>query len=132
YLGLELPEPGTYNIAVTFEGGATLYRNNKGVTGYPFGIDNVFMITGNTASTQAMEYYYYFYDLKVRAMGCISPRVAVPVENGTPIPTPVVTRQGLNLQSSVADGNQWYLNGFPIPGATGQTITPTESGDYSV
>ncbi|GGG08783.1 S8 family serine peptidase [Pontibacter amylolyticus] len=134
YLGLELPDAGTYNIAISYDhpDGATIYRNNAGVTGYPFGVKNVFTITGTTANPGALSYYYYFYDLKVRALGCVSPRVAVPVENGVPIPTPLITRQGLSLQSSVADGNQWYLNDQPIPGATGQTYTPTESGDYSV
>lgn len=134
YLGLELPEADTYNIAISYDhkDGATVYRNNAGVTGYPFGVSNVFTITGTTASPGALSYYYYFYDLKVRALGCVSPRVAVPVEKGTPIPTPLITRQGLSLQSSVADGNQWYLNSQPIPGATEQTFTPTESGDYSV
>jgi hypothetical protein len=132
YLGLQLPEAGTYQIAVAYEDGATIYRNNQGVMGYPFGVKDVFSIIGNTANPGPLSYYYYFYDLKVRAVGCTSPRVAVPVETGTPIPTPVVTRQGLNLQSSVAQGNQWYLNGRPIPGATSQTITPAESGDYSV
>ncbi|MBF8964387.1 S8 family serine peptidase [Pontibacter sp. FD36] len=134
YLGLELPEAGTYNIAITYDhaNGATIYRNNAGVTGYPFGVSNVFTITGTTANPGALSYYYYFYDLKVRALGCISPRVAVPVENGSPLPTPVISRQGLSLQSSAADGNQWYLNSLPIPGATEQTYTPTESGDYSV
>ena len=134
YLGLELPEAGTYNIAISYDspGGATIYRNNAGVAGYPFGVNNVFTITGNTANPGPLSYYYYFYDLKVRALGCVSPRVAVPVENGVPIPTPLITRQGLSLQSSVAEGNQWYLDSQPIPGATGQTYTPTESGDYSV
>lgn len=134
YLGLELPEAGTYNIAISYDSpnGATIYRNNAGVTGYPFGVPNVFIITGNTANPGPLGYYYYFYDLKVRALGCVSPRVAVPVENGVPIPTPLITRQGLSLQSSVAEGNQWYLNSQPIPGANGQTYTPTESGDYTV
>ena len=131
-LGLELPEAGTYRIAIAYEEGATIFRNNVGVTGYPFGIANVFQITGNTATTTPLSYYYYFYDLKIRAIGCKSPRVEVPVAIGTPIAKPVVTRDGLSLKSSIADGNQWYLDNRLIPGATGQTFTPTESGKYSV
>lgn len=34
------------------------------------------------------------------------------------------------LSSSVENGNQWYLNGEPIIGATAQTYTATENGDY--
>ncbi|MFD2718791.1 T9SS type A sorting domain-containing protein [Hymenobacter monticola] len=45
---------------------------------------------------------------------------------------PVVTASGTVLRSSYATGNQWYLNGQLIPGATGQTITATGGGTYTV
>ncbi|MBF9142525.1 T9SS type A sorting domain-containing protein [Hymenobacter properus] len=48
------------------------------------------------------------------------------------VATPVITRNGQTLTSSYATGNQWYLNGQPIPGATGQSITITASGSYTV
>ena len=48
-----------------------------------------------------------------------------------PVPDPaVVTQSGNTLESSVADGNQWYINGALIPGATGQTYEVTEGGEY--
>ena len=45
---------------------------------------------------------------------------------------PSITRTGNSLTSSVAAGNQWYLNGTAIAGATGQTYVPTTSGSYTV
>ncbi|MDO7854723.1 T9SS type A sorting domain-containing protein [Hymenobacter convexus] len=48
------------------------------------------------------------------------------------VATPVITRNGQTLTSSYATGNQWYLNGQPIPGATGQSIAATASGIYTV
>lgn len=45
---------------------------------------------------------------------------------------PVATLNGDLLQSSMADGNQWYYNGAVIPGATQQTYQPLLSGDYYV
>lgn len=50
-----------------------------------------------------------------------------------PVPaTPSITQNGFVLTSSSATGNQWYLNGNPISGATGQSYTATQNGNYSV
>jgi hypothetical protein len=50
-----------------------------------------------------------------------------------PLPeTPEITVNGYNLTSSSCCGNQWYKEGQPIPGATSQYYTCTESGLYSV
>ncbi len=46
-------------------------------------------------------------------------------------PAPVVTVDGdYLLTSSAPDGNQWYFNGNPIEGATGQTHQAEEEGFY--
>lgn len=132
YLGLELPKAGEYSIAISYEDGATIFRNNAGVSGYPFQVNNVFAITGNTATTTPEAYYYYFYDLKVRSLGCPSPRTAVTIKTGTPLSQPTITRNGQDLVSSAPDGNQWYLDGEALKSATGKNFTPTESGKYSV
>lgn len=126
-LNLILPKAGTYTIAANFEGNSSLYRNNVGVTGYPFTIGGVFSITGNSATPNPLTYYYYFYNLQVISYGCSS-GARVPVA----LTTPVVTRAGNVLSSNFATGNQWYYNGTLIPGATGPTYSPIESGNYQV
>jgi hypothetical protein len=75
-LNLTIPQRGNYRISVAYENGATLYRNNTGVGGYPFRIPGVFSVTGNTATGNPETFYYYLYDIKVRAAGCAGPRVA--------------------------------------------------------
>jgi len=50
-----------------------------------------------------------------------------------PIPvTPVITQFGDTLVSSSADGNQWYIDGVEIPGATDQKHVAVYIGTYSV
>jgi hypothetical protein len=46
--------------------------------------------------------------------------------------TPVIYLTGSTLTSNVPSGNQWFLNGAMIPGATDQEYTPTASGWYNV
>ena len=47
-------------------------------------------------------------------------------------PVPTITQNLNTLTSSSPTGNQWYLNGVLIPGATGQNYTITLNGTYTV
>lgn len=50
-----------------------------------------------------------------------------------PLPeTPSITQSGNILTSSSSTGNQWYLNGMLISGATNQTYSPTQNGNYTL
>jgi hypothetical protein len=48
------------------------------------------------------------------------------------LPTATISISGNVLTSSASSGNQWYLNGTAIPGATGSTYTATANGTYTV
>ncbi len=67
------------------------------------------------------------------AMGCVltSPTLSIYVFPAMPVPT--ISIQDDTLISSAISGNQWYLNGTIIPGATAQTY-PTQGifGSYTV
>ena len=134
-LNLLLPTAGNYRISISYEGGSSIYRNNAGVTGYPFSIGGIFSITGNTATDASnpehfKNFYYYFYDLVVKSAECAAPqRTAVTT---TPLSLPTISMNGNTLTSSSATGNQWLFNGEAIPGATGNTHTSTQAGSYSV
>lgn len=131
-LNLSFPAAGTYSIGVGFDNNATIYRSNAGVTGYPFTLAGVFSITGNnaTSATDTAFYkknYYYLYDMHVKSIGCPSAtRQAVTLSK------PVITQTDTLLRSSYVTGNQWYFNGKPVIGATGQTFPASQSGNYQV
>lgn len=73
------------------------------------------------------------YTAKVNSNNCLSNASAgIAVTVNTAPPQPMITQVGNTLQSSAATGNQWYLNGGSIAGATGATYTPNVSGQYSV
>lgn len=51
------------------------------------------------------------------------------------VPTPAqpaISRSGNLLASSVSSGNQWFLDGVPISGATNQYLTVSQAGVYTV
>ena len=82
------------------------------------------------------------YTVVVTSLGCSSAPSAITAVTVNPIPpTPTVTPGGpttfcagdsVMLTSSSATGNQWYVNGNPIGGATNQAYVATASGDYTV
>lgn len=126
-LNLILPKEGTYLITATYDDNATIFRSNSGVTGYPFTAGNIFSITGNDATPDPQNFYYFFYNMHVHSYGCSSiSRQAVSVTK------PIITQNGNVLTSNYANSNQWYFNGKPVDGATGQTFSPTQSGDYQL
>ncbi|HLP12719.1 MAG TPA: M14 family zinc carboxypeptidase [Flavobacteriales bacterium] len=50
-----------------------------------------------------------------------------------PLPTtPAISQSGADLVSTASSGNQWFMNGSPVSGATGTTFTPTADGTYYV
>ncbi|GAA4091867.1 hypothetical protein GCM10022392_12300 [Mucilaginibacter panaciglaebae] len=132
-LNLLLPAAGNYIITPVYDAKVTLYRNNAGVDGYPFSAGDIFKITGNDATLGVGNdnyykgFYYYLYDVKFKSAGCTS-GVRVPVT----VTKPAITQSGVTLTSNYPTGNQWYLDGKPIQGASGQTFSAQQSGTYYV
>lgn len=138
YLNLPVPTAGNHVIIIDCQNQATIFRN-AGITSnpYPFAASNVFSITGNSATNTAdttatnyfQQFYYFFYNLKVRTANCPSARVPVVA---TTAAAPVISLSSNILSSTLASGNQWYVNDTLIAGATGQTYTATKAGVYKV
>ncbi|MFH2144386.1 MAG: T9SS type A sorting domain-containing protein, partial [Bacteroidota bacterium] len=70
--------------------------------------------------------------LAVTENGCYSDTTIIPVTVNPAPAIPTINQGGNTLASSASTGNQWYFNGAPIGGATGQFYTATQSGFYQV
>ncbi|UKJ07222.1 S8 family serine peptidase [Solitalea lacus] len=131
-LNLKIPSAGNYLINIDYEGDATIFRNRQdnATLPYPFTIPGLLSVTGNTATSSAgvdyKNYWYYFYDLSVKPLGCISERSSTDVINLT-----IEEKNGVLFSNSLVS-NQWFLNGSPIEGATSNTYTPSYTGTYTV
>ncbi|MEX1193165.1 MAG: T9SS type A sorting domain-containing protein [Brumimicrobium sp.] len=72
------------------------------------------------------------YELTIEQNGCVS-EVSTVTITVNPIPAaPIITQNGNDLESNYASGNQWFMDGSAISGATDQTYTVTANGEYTV
>ncbi|MDR3716332.1 MAG: S8 family serine peptidase [Puia sp.] len=135
YLGLSVPTAGNYIIYITTDS-ASIFRNN-GITAnpYPMTIPGIFSITGNSAVTSASptmyeQYYYFFYDMKIKTLDCpATTRTAVVAQTAT---APVISLNGNVLSSTSSAAYQWYLNDSLLAGDTHQNDTALYNGVYKV
>jgi len=86
--------------------------------------------TAATFETPSLTASTTYYVSILNATGCEGARMPVTAEIINV--APAITADGNVLSSNVATGNQWYLNGTAIPGATSQTYQATQSGLYKL
>jgi hypothetical protein len=105
-------------------------------TGYVWTVPaGVAIVSGGSTNTITVDFsmnavsgVITVYGTNACGNGTVSPDFNVTVN---PLPAaPVVTVDGNELTSSAPSGNQWYFEGLPIAGATGQTYTAVQSGWY--
>ena len=152
-LNLRIPAAGDYKITIEYEGGASIFRSNVGVTGFPYRLTapngmtvvsskgSLFPQSGRVDTLTTA--WYYLYNLKIRSLDCPSAqRVAVTKSGGT-APSALVTINGSTticrgssvvLQANTGDNlfYQWFRNNQAISGAVASIYRATDEGVYLV
>ncbi len=150
-LNLQIPQAGDYKITIDYANGASIFRSNVGVSGFPYQVKTstgtpIVSLKGSLYVQSAdtlTNAWYYFYNLKVRSLDCPSAqRTAVTPATGTGT-TATITPNGstsvcqgasLTLQANTGTGlsYQWYNNGQAIAGATNSVLQVATAGSYAV
>ena len=140
YLNIPVNTPGDHILILQCLSGdgradsASVFRNNQITTTntYPMSVPGIMSINGNSATTggaQPYQFYYYFYDMRIRTTACTSAKTPVVVSTPT---NPVISQQADSLVSSYPTANQWFFNDTLIVGANNSHYRPTKSGSYKV
>ncbi|UHG91044.1 S8 family serine peptidase [Spirosoma oryzicola] len=152
-LNLRIPASGEYQITIDYAGGASIFRSNTAVTGFPFqattqsgtpivSIKGALYNNGTSVDT-VKNAWYYFYNLRVRSLDCPAVQRSPVTSTTATAATASITADG---STTVCQGNrvllraatgtdytyQWLRNGQAISGATSSTLAATSTGNYSV
>ncbi len=110
------------NTAILIASGANYYYWNSGpAMSTTFG-DSVAVSPQNSASYTVNG---------VSEVGCAAGATQQITVVTQPVP-PTITIDGFYLVASPGIGYEWYFNGSLLPDATGQSIIPTQNGNYNV
>jgi hypothetical protein len=112
-------ENGTFGSDVLVIGTAATYASGTITTAIPHG-----MKTGSNYRVRIVS--------SSPAVTGEASVTALQINTNVPPAKPTISREGNTLISSRSAGNQWYLNGAAIEGATQQAYTPVTSGIYAV
>ncbi|MDP2187098.1 MAG: T9SS type A sorting domain-containing protein [Sphingobacteriaceae bacterium] len=129
-----LPTAGlTAAGATTICEGTSVLLNASPVTGVTYvWLRNGAVLTGQTSPTLSVTLAGDYRVIVTNTSSCFDTSATVTVTVNPRPSTPVISISATSdtLFSSIAIGNQWYLNGAAISGATSQTLVITQNGSY--
>ncbi|MBV9986876.1 MAG: M36 family metallopeptidase [Chitinophagaceae bacterium] len=116
--------------ATSFCNGSSVVLNASTAAGYQWYKDATLINGAQGASYTAAAAGNYTVQVS-GANGCTAVSSGTTITVNTPS-APVISQRADTLFSSAATGNQWYLNGNALTGATGQAYKLLNSGTYTV
>ena len=129
-----VPSAGlTAGGATTICEGSSVQLNAAPATGVTYvWLRNGTVITGQTGATLSATLAGAYRVIVTNPSSCFdtSAVVTVTVNPRPAAPTITISATSDTLFSSVATGNQWFLNGAAISGATSQSLVITQNGTY--
>ncbi len=131
-LNLKIPAAGNYTLGISAGGGATAFRSSGFATNpYPFTVNSLMSINNSNNGT-GLTTYYWFYNLKVKALGCTNNSSRVTVVAGAVL-TPTIS-QNSNVLTSSATGTSyvWSKDGVQISNSNNVSLAITAAGSYTV
>lgn len=143
-LNLDIPEAGDYQIAIDYEDGASIFRSNQGVSGFPFTLQNAVTLSGSSFNGSVLtNAWYYFYNLKVKSLGCASPRRTLATSaNATSLSTNIAANSNTNICpnqtvtlsiATIPNGQyQWLKDNVAIGDANKNNLVVSQSGNYTL
>lgn len=115
----------------TFCSGGSVVLSSTSSTGYQWYRDGVVINNATNQTYSATSAGSYTVKNIINGCASLASNVITVIVN--PIPAlPVITQSGNLLTSSGLSGNQWFLNGTAIAGATNNTYSPQSTGLYTV
>lgn len=115
----------------TFCAGGRVVLTAKATTGVQWYRNGEPLSGATTPSYTATQTGRYFIGPTPTTCVADTPMVVTVLVKPAPA-KPVITAAGATLSSSAPAGNQWFLNGAPIAGATGPQLVAQTAGNYSV
>lgn len=120
----------TASGSTTFCDGENVQLNSSATTGNQWFLNGSVINTATSQSFTASKSGKY---QVVTSIGCYPSDTATVTVTVNPVPAkPIITASANILSSSAATGNQWYLDGTSITGATEKQYVADKNGQYAV
>ncbi len=129
-VNLKIPAAGSYLLGATFNAGATAFRNNA-LNPNPYPYQSAFLMDMNNSNNgTGLTTYYWFYDLKVRALGCATTAARTTLIADAAL-NPTISQTASTLTVSETGTTYiWTKDGVSVPNSNTQSITITGGGAY--